>query len=72
MRLREIVGLRGAVNSEEALQAALPWPWRIVYVQEILHAAVCEATAPDTFAPEVLREMLDAALSNARVAARAA
>lgn len=72
MRVREVVGFRGAVNSEEALRAALPWPWKIVYVQDILGAAVCEASAPDDVSPEVLREVLDTALRRARAVARAA
>ena len=72
MRVREIVVLRGAINSEETLRFALPWPWTIVYVQEGLSAAVCEANAPDSVSPEVLREILDNALSTARSSARAA
>ena len=72
MRVREIIGLRGSLNSEVALQAALPWPWKVIYVQDLLGAAVLEANAPDHFPPEQLRKTLDTALHNARATARAA
>ena len=72
MRVREIVALRGSLKSEAALEAALPWPWKIIYVQDILGAAVLEANAPDHWAPEVLRQRLDIALNTARATARAA
>ena len=72
MRVREIVVLRGSFNSEEALQAVLPWPWTIVYVQDWLRAAVCEANAPQNISAEALREMLTAALSKASAVACAA
>ena len=72
MRVREIVALRGTLKSEAALEAALPWPWKIIYVQDILGAVVLEANAPDHWAPELLRQRLDAALNTARATARAA
>ena len=72
VRVREIVVLRGSVDSEEALRAVLPWPWAIVYVQDWLGAAVCEANGPDSISAEVLREMLDKALSQARKTSKAA
>lgn len=72
VRIREIVVLKGSVSSEEALRAVLPWPWTIVYVQDLLGAAVCEANAPRNISAEALRETLISALSKASSLAFAA
>jgi hypothetical protein len=72
MRIREIVVLRGAVNSEEALRAVLPSPWSVIYVQDLLGAAVCEADGPEETSPEELRASLARALAEARALPRAA
>jgi hypothetical protein len=72
MLIRQVVALRGALSSGEALHAVLPPPWKVIYVQPALSAAVCEASAPDYAAGEALKDVLKKAIRNALAVARAA